>query len=209
MVETKSIVYKYPGGNPLHYPDLAVQSGEALLILGQSGCGKTTLLHLLGGLLIPIEGQIIIKGQQVNRLAAKELDKFRGKHIGFIFQRSHFVQSLTVQQNIELASYLAGIPQNSVRLKNIAGELGIAGLLHKLPAQLSQGEQQRASIARAIAHQPQVVLADEPTSSLDDSRAATVATLLQQLCAQHGAALITVTHDARLKALFKNQVQLS
>jgi putative ABC transport system ATP-binding protein len=119
------------------------------------------------------------------------------------------VQSLTVQQNIELASYLAGIPQNSVRLKNIAGELGIAGLLHKLPAQLSQGEQQRASIARAIAHQPQVVLADEPTSSLDDSRAATVATLLQQLCAQHGAALITVTHDARLKALFKNQVQLS
>ena len=209
MVETKAISYKYPAGSLIPYPDLSVQTGEALLILGQSGCGKTTLLHLLGGLLIPSDGQINIKGQDITRLGAKELDKFRGKHIGFIFQRSHFVQSLTVQENIELASYLAGIPQNNAKLKSVAGELGITGLLHKRPAQLSQGEQQRASIARAIAHQPQVVLADEPTSSLDDSRAATVATLLQQLCAQHGAALITVTHDARLKALFKNQVLLS
>lgn len=209
MVETKAISYKYPGGNLIPYPDLSVQAGKALLILGQSGCGKTTLLHLLGGLLIPSSGQITIKGQDVTRLGTKELDKFRGKHIGFIFQRSHFVQSLTVQENIELASYLAGIPQNNAKLKSVAAELGITGLLHKRPAQLSQGEQQRASIARAIAHQPQVVLADEPTSSLDDSRAATVATLLQQLCAQHGAALITVTHDARLKALFKNQVLLA
>jgi len=209
MVETKAISYKYPGGNLIPYPNLSVQTGEALLILGQSGCGKTTLLHLLGGLLIPSAGQITIKGQDLTRLGTKELDKFRGKHIGFIFQRSHFVQSLTVQENIELASYLAGIPQNNAKLKSVAAELGITGLLHKRPAQLSQGEQQRASIARAIAHHPQVVLADEPTSSLDDSRAATVATLLQQLCAQHGAALITVTHDARLKALFKNQVLLS
>ncbi|MCU0328645.1 MAG: ATP-binding cassette domain-containing protein [Chitinophagales bacterium] len=209
MVETKAISYKYPGGRLIPYPDLSVQTGEALLIIGQSGCGKTTLLHLLGGLLVPTGGQIAIKGQDITRLGAKELDKFRGKHIGFIFQRSHFVQSLTVLENIELAAYFAGIPQNTNRLKSIAGELGISGLLHKRPAQLSQGEQQRASIARAIAHQPQVVLADEPTSSLDDSRASTVATLLQQLCAQHGAALITVTHDARLKALFKNQVLLS
>lgn len=209
MIETKNLTYQYPGGKPIQFPDLTVGTGDGLLILGQSGCGKTTLLNLLGGLLKPTSGNIQIHGQEITGLSPKALDSFRGKKVGFIFQRSHFVQSLTIQENIELAAYLSGSPALSVRLKTIAAELEIANLLHKKPAQLSQGEQQRASIARAILHQPEVVLADEPTSSLDDIRAATVASLLQHLCSGQKTSLIIVTHDARIKALFNNQVLLS
>lgn len=192
----------------MQYPNLAVDAGQAMLILGKSGCGKTTLLHLLGGLQRPSEGQVFIHSQDITGLSEKKLDHFRGQHIGFIFQRSYFVQSLTVKDNILLSPYLAKKQADKAQISRLAESLGIGHLLHKLPATLSQGEQQRVSIARAIIHHPDLVLADEPTSSLDDENTAVVAGLLLQLCRENGAALVVVTHDERLKNLIAHQITL-
>jgi putative ABC transport system ATP-binding protein len=209
MISANQLTYQYAGGRSMAYPEISANSGESLLILGQSGCGKTTLLHMLGGLLRPANGSVTIKDTNIATLSDKNLDRFRGQHIGFIFQKSHFVQSLTVKDNILLAPFLAKKVTDTKRLQSLANSLGIDHLLHKLPSQLSQGEQQRVSIARAIIHQPDLVLADEPTSSLDDVNTAMVAALLQQLCHENGAALIIVTHDVRLKNLISNQITLT
>jgi putative ABC transport system ATP-binding protein len=208
MISAKQLSYQYPAGKTMVYPDIESTGGNALLILGKSGCGKTTLLHLLGGLLRPKEGQISIHGKDLTTLTEKALDQFRGQYIGFVFQKSYFVQSLTVKDNIMLAPYLAKKSGDTNRLQALAKSLGIDHLLHKLPATLSQGEQQRVSIARAIIHHPDLVLADEPTSSLDDENTATVAGLLLQLCRENGAALVVVTHDERLKSIIPNQITL-
>ncbi len=208
MISAHQLSYQYPGGRCISYPDLEATGGNPLLILGKSGCGKTTLLHLLGGLLRPKTGEIFIHGKDIVPFSEKMLDRFRGQHIGFIFQKSYFVQSLTVKDNILLAPYLAKKPEDTQRLRGLAKSLGIDHLLHKLPASLSTGEQQRVSIARAIIHHPDLVLADEPTSSLDDENTGTVARLLLQLCNQNGAALVVVTHDERLKNMIPNQVTL-
>lgn len=209
MIEVTPLTYSYPGGRTLTYPGFSVQQGEALLLLGKSGCGKTTLLHMLGGLLQPQQGTVTINGAALNGQSAKALDAFRGRHVGIVFQRSYFVQSITVKDNILLAPYFAGKKNAAAELNGLCEQLGIAHLLHKLPASLSIGEQQRANIARAIIHRPDMVLADEPTSSLDDENAATVGNLLLQLCQSYKAALVVVTHDERLKQLFAQQLTLA
>jgi ABC-type lipoprotein export system ATPase subunit len=209
MITATELSYGYAYGNMLHYPAVQVDKGASLVILGKSGCGKTTLLHMLGGLLRPHKGSVHIHGKDMSSLSEKALDKFRGQHIGFIFQKSYFIQSLSVKDNILLAPYVSNKQVETGRLKSLSEALGIAHLLHKLPANLSQGEQQRVSIARAIIHKPDLVLADEPTSSLDDDNTETVSGLLQDLCRQNDAALIIVTHDIRLKQLIPNQISLS
>lgn len=209
MIEVSGLTYSYPGGRQLQYPGFALQPGEAMLLLGPSGCGKTTLLHMLAGLLRPHSGQVSIQGTHLSSQSERALDRFRGQHIGIIFQRSYFVQSITVKDNILLAPYLAGKKSRSQDLDTLCSRLGIRHLLHKLPAQLSVGEQQRAGIARALLHKPALLLADEPTSSLDDHNAATVGQLLLDLAQQNQAALVVVTHDERLKQLFANQLTLA
>ncbi len=208
MITATELSYSYGSGQTLHYPALKVNKGEALLILGKSGCGKTTLLHMLGGLLRPSSGSIKIHDQPLAQFNDKALDFFRGQHIGLIFQKSYFIQSLSVKDNILLAPYLAKKPIEATRLEKLTKSLGISNLLHKMPASLSQGEQQRVSIARAIIHQPDLVLADEPTSSLDDDNTTSVANLLQELCRKNDAALIIVTHDERLKQLIPQKIML-
>jgi ABC-type lipoprotein export system ATPase subunit len=209
MIKATSLNYQYTAEKSLQYPDVQVDKGTSLVILGKSGCGKTTLLHMLGGLLRPQYGSVVIHGKDMSTLSEKELDLFRGQHIGFIFQKSYFIQSLSVRDNILMAPFLSGKKVDASRLDVLSKSLGIDHLMHKLPARLSQGEQQRVSIARAIVHQPDLVLADEPTSSLDDENTETVSGLLQELCRQNGAALIIVTHDIRLKQLIPNQITLS
>lgn len=178
------------------------------MITGGSGKGKTTLLHLLGGLLRPVSGEITIDTTNINALSEKELDHFRGKNIGLVLQQSHFISSLNVLENVELASWLSDKKKKTEKAQNLLEQLDLKDQLYKLPSQLSIGQQQRVSIARALINEPKLLLADEPTSSLDDENAMIVANLLSDLSKKYNAALVIVTHDQRLKERFTNIISL-
>lgn len=208
MITTDNLQFLYTKGVGFHFPDISLDKSETLLITGGSGKGKTTLLHLLGGLLRPQTGTITIEGTDIATLSKKKLDRFRGENIGLVLQQSHFVASLTVLENVVLASWLATGKQATDKAKLLLDQLGLADQMDKLAAQLSIGQQQRASIARALINSPKLLLADEPTSSLDDENAAVVAGMLSSLALQYGSALIVVTHDQRLKERFNNQITL-
>ena len=203
MLYTRNLAYAYPNGRTLRFPDMECAEGNVLLITGGSGVGKTTLLHLLAGLLKPSGGEVQVAGTAIQSLKPAAMDAFRGKHIGIIYQQSHFIAALSVKENLLLAK------KDNTRLLEISEKLGIQPLLHKKPAQLSQGEQQRASITRALIQSPQLLLADEPTASLDDDNCIAVAKLLAAQAAEQKAALLIVTHDNRLKQLFANHITLS
>ncbi len=208
MLSTHQLKFSYPGGHSFDFPDIECQKGEHLLIIGESGKGKTTLLHLLAGMLKPISGEVIIAGQPTNQLSDAALDKFRGAHVGIIFQSAHFVESLSVEDNLLLPQFLTGQPSNKSKVKEVLTRLNLASKIHQKPYRLSVGEQQRAAIARAVMNNPEVILADEPTSALDDKNATEVIALLEEQAKATGASLIIVTHDKRLKDHFPKQVQL-
>ncbi|NDI97663.1 ATP-binding cassette domain-containing protein [Flavobacterium sp. LaA7.5] len=209
MISTRNIQFSYGKGTEFNFPDIIAQRGETLLITGGSGKGKTTLLHLLGGLLKPQSGEIRIEDTNLPTLSDKKLDSFRGKNIGLVLQQSYFVESLNVEENVVLASWLATGRQAVQKARQLLEQLGLKDQMHKLPSQLSIGQQQRASIARALINEPKLLLADEPTSSLDDENAFIVADMLSGLAKQYGTALVIVTHDQRLKDRFSNQITLS
>ena len=208
MLSVQDLEFAYPGGKGIRFPDFSCKKGEHWLLLGQSGKGKTTLLHLLGGLLSVQKGSIRIGDTDLKNLKRSEMDRFRGQHIGIIFQRSHFVRSLTVGENLALARALAGLPAQWDRIRLLLDQLGLAEKLHAKPDALSQGEQQRVAIARAIINRPAVILADEPTSALDDGNTAEVIRLLEEEARMVDATLLVVTHDTRLKTHFPHQIQL-
>jgi lipoprotein-releasing system ATP-binding protein len=208
MISTKNIRFSYGKATNFTFPDIAALRGESLLITGGSGKGKTTLLHLLGGLLRPQLGEITIENTNLRELSDKKLDHFRGKNIGLVLQQSYFVASLTVLENVVLASWLATGRQATDKAKQLLDQLDLKEQMSKLPSQLSIGQQQRVSIARALINEPKLLLADEPTSSLDDDNAYIVADMLSALAKQYGTALIIVTHDQRLKDRFPNQISL-
>lgn len=192
----------------LRFPDIECGKGEHWLLLGQSGSGKTTLLHLLGGLLTTKNGSVNVAGTDLKTLSTAALDKYRGKHIGIIFQKSHFVKSLTVEENLMLAQQLAGVKINRNRITELLNHLNVGDKLKSKPDRLSQGEQQRVAIARAIVNQPDVILADEPTSALDDTNCNEVIALLEREAKAVGATLLVVTHDGRLKERFEKRIHL-
>lgn len=208
MIETKNLAFSYPG---LHFkfPNIFCAKGEVLLVTGSSGKGKTTLLHLLGGLQQPSSGNISIDGTEITTLSTSKLDQFRGAQIGIIFQQPHFIASLNMLQNLELSSSLANKKIDSNKAKLLLEQLSIADQTFKKPSRLSQGQLQRASIARAMMNQPSVLLADEPTSSLDDANCEVVANLLAEQASKNNAALVIVTHDQRLKQMFHQTIELS
>jgi ABC-type lipoprotein export system ATPase subunit len=208
MISTSNITFSYNKDQIFHMPDLYCEAGNTILITGDSGKGKTTYLHILGGLLQPTTGTIEINKENMLALSEKKLDKFRGKNIGIVFQKSHFVSALTVLENLEMASWLATGKKNSVRAKRLLEQLDVANQANKLPSQLSIGQQQRVSIARALMNEPKVLLADEPTSSLDDKNAEKVIELLTSLSKEYKAALVIVTHDSRIKEKFINKITL-
>lgn len=208
MLQTQNLSFKYPNGPRFSFPDLEVGSGKVLLVLGRSGVGKTTLLHLLAGLMLPQSGAISVDGKLLGLLSGSSLDRFRGKNIGIIFQQPLFVRSVNVMQNLLLARSLAGLPGNEELVKQLLTELDIANKVNNQPDELSIGERQRASIARAVITQPKIVLADEPTSALDDENCDRVANLLEETVLGNGASLIIVTHDHRLKNRFVNRIEL-
>ncbi|MFY8068966.1 MAG: ABC transporter ATP-binding protein [Flavobacterium sp.] len=208
MISTKNLRFSYSKDQEFIFPDLYCEAGSTLLITGDSGKGKTTYLHLLAGLLQPKSGEIIIDKTDLVSLSEKKTDRYRGKNIGVVFQKSYFIAALTVLENLQMASWLATGKKHTKRAKKLLEQLGIENQASKLPAQLSIGQQQRVSIARALMNEPKVLLADEPTSSLDDKNAANVIELLTFLSKEYKAALLIVTHDNRIKEKFINKITL-
>lgn len=209
MLQTQNVSYTYPGGTPLTFPDVACGHNEHWLLLGQSGTGKTTFLHLLGGLLTPGEGSVSVSNTDLTQLSQSRRDKFRGQQIGIIFQEAHFVRALTVGENLQLAQKLAGHSPDKARVRELLDRLGLANKINRKPDQLSVGERQRVAIARALVNKPAVILADEPTSALDDENCQEVATLLEEQANLAEATLLIVTHDHRLQERFEKQIVLS
>ncbi|GHB85249.1 ABC transporter ATP-binding protein [Persicitalea jodogahamensis] len=208
MIASHGLTFSYSPQKKFAFPDLHCAEREALLILGQSGSGKTTLLHLLALLLTPASGEITLNGRSLRNLSAHQAGQVRAQQIGIIYQRAHFVSSLSVLDNILLANYLADKKQEKNKAAQLAEQLGFAEHLFKKPNQLSQGEQQRVSIARSLMNDPALILADEPTASLDDENCHKVVNLLKEQSHSIGASLIVVTHDQRLKEAFGEWVTL-
>ncbi|GHE52012.1 MULTISPECIES: ABC transporter ATP-binding protein [Roseivirga] len=209
MIIINDLAFGYASHKVLSIPQLQVEEGKHLLILGASGSGKTTLLHILGGLLAPQEGTVRIGQTDLYRLSGAQRDKYRGQNIGLIFQKAHLISALSVQDNLLLAQYLAGMAQDRGRVKEVLTSLGLADKLYKKVKALSQGEQQRVTIARALLNRPRVILADEPTASLDDTNAHKVIDLLKSQAEQNNASLLIATHDQRVKDQFELQLNLA
>lgn len=208
MLQTKGIQFQYKNGPSFSFPDLTCEEKGRLLILGESGKGKTTLLHLISGLLQPSSGEVRIQNTNTSSLSGAALDKFRGKNVGIVFQTAHFVESLTVIDNLILPQFLTGSTITKEKAMNILERLGLKEKASRMPSKLSVGEAQRVAIARAIINNPALILADEPTSALDDKNAQEVIQLLEEQAAATGAALVIVTHDQRLKDHFNHHVTL-
>jgi putative ABC transport system ATP-binding protein len=186
-------------------PDLELQRDEHCVLLGPSGSGKTTLLHILAGILRPSEGRVFLDGEDLFAPACG--DPARAARIGVVPQKLHLLASLTALDNVRLAQQLIGRRDDAAAL-TLLRQLGLETCRHALPARLSAGEQQRVAIARAVINTPRLVLADEPTSSLDDAAAAAATGLLLDAARSHRALLVVATHDSRIRHHFARVVEL-
>ncbi|TAD99015.1 MAG: ATP-binding cassette domain-containing protein [Bacteroidetes bacterium] len=204
MFSIQNIKHQYQSQNVLTVENWQVLQGQQWLLKGNSGSGKTTLLHILAGLLTASEGNIEVLGKNLKPLSNQEKDKFRGKNIGFIFQKPHLIKTLNVIENLLLAQYMANVKQDKNKAVQIAEQLNIKHLVHKFPSELSQGEAQRVGIARAMLNDPKLILADEPTASLDDLNCKKVVELILAQAKQQNASLVISTHDSRLTNFFEH-----
>lgn len=202
ILATQSLTYQYPSGKELHFNDFSCSLGNNLLVLGKSGSGKTSLLHLLSGILSPSAGEVSYDEVLLGRLKPGEKDLFRGRNIGMIFQKHFFIQGISIMENIKAACFLGGSQPDTTYIDNMLKQLDIQQLAHKKPDQLSEGEQQRFSIARAMANKPSWILADEPTSSLDDDNCNNFLALMNLSFQEKPVSWIIATHDNRLKSHF-------
>ena len=181
-----------------------VRRGEAVAIMGPSGCGKTTLLNLLGGVDRPTTGRILIEGQDLTRMNERALEKHRLLRVGFVFQFFNLIPSITAIENLELPMVMAGVRESECRTRatKLLDLVGLASKGQKLPEELSGGEQQRVAVALALANDPALILADEPTGNLDSTNAAVIANLLKSLAVEHGKTVIMVSHDPKMVEIF-------
>jgi putative ABC transport system ATP-binding protein len=200
VIQTRGLHYSYPGGPDLAFADVDVAQGGALLVQGRSGAGKSTWLALVAGLLTARGGQVLVAGQDVAALARGQRDAWRGRTIGLLPQKLHLSDALSVERNLALAYFAAGLPGDRAAIRDALSALDVAALAQRRPAQLSGGQAQRVALARAILLQPKVLLADEPTASLDDAAADAALALLQASAQRCGATLVIATHDARVRA---------
>ena len=208
MFELRDLRHAYNGTEVLRVDAFAAAQGEHWLVLGPSGSGKSTLLHILAGLLKPTHGVAIVASQRLNDLKPAELDRFRGQHIGIVLQQLHLVPSLTVEKNVLLAQYLAGVAQDRARVAEVLQSLDLGDKAQAHPHELSHGQAQRVAVARAVVNRPALVLADEPTSNLDDVRCMQALELLESQARACGATLLIATHDHRITSRIPNQMRL-
>ena len=176
-----------------------VRTGEAVAIMGPSGCGKTTLLNLLGGVDRPTTGTILIDGKDLTQMSERDLEKHRLLKVGFVFQFFNLIPSITAFENLELPMVMAGVPEATCRerARKLLGLVGLEGKGQKRPEELSGGEQQRVAVALALANDPALILADEPTGNLDTTNAMAIAKLLRSLSTEYGKTVIMVSHDPK------------
>jgi len=209
MIHVKNLRHQHGERIVLRVPEWSVGAGERSLVIGPSGSGKSTLLHILAGLARPSSGEVSIYQKKITSYRGNELDRWRGATVGIVLQALHLVSHLTVRANLRLAQYLAHLPQDDKAVDEALAALGVAAKASSRPDELSQGERQRVAIARAVVNGPKLLLADEPTSSLDDAAAALALDLLLGEAERHGATLVVATHDARIKAKFRDRLELA
>ncbi|MBB4914879.1 putative ABC transport system ATP-binding protein [Streptosporangium saharense] len=180
---------------------LEVPQGQTLAVMGPSGCGKSTLLHLLGGLERPTGGEVWMAGRRIDTLSERALARMRRRSVGFVFQAFHLVEELSAAENVELPALLAGCSRRQARRRAslLLEQVGLSGRARHLPSQLSGGQRQRVAVARALANDPLVVLADEPTGNLDTAATLDVLRIFEDLRSA-GQTLVIVTHDERVAA---------
>jgi putative ABC transport system ATP-binding protein len=200
VISTRALRYRYPAGPELSFEDVQVPQGSALLLQGRSGAGKSTWLALAAGLLTATSGEVEVAGQALSQLPPAARDRWRGRTLGFLPQKLHLSEALTVHGNLALPFFAAGLPQDDEAIARALDALGVAGLAQRKPSHLSGGQAQRVALARAILLQPKVILADEPTASLDDEAASDALRLLQESAARCNATLVIATHDARVRS---------
>lgn len=197
LVQLKDVVKEYGSGEALFkavdHVNFEIEEGEFVVILGQSGAGKSTILNMLGGMDVPTSGSVIVDGCDVAKMNDKQLGKYRADKIGFIFQFYNLIPSLTSYENIALVK---SIVKNARDPEELLALVRLSGCRNKFPAQMSGGEQQRVSIARALAKNPKILLGDEPTGALDSETGVIVLELLQKLCKEEKRTVILVTHNA-------------
>lgn len=198
MIQTRALRYQYPAGPALVFADLDVPRGETVLLSGKSGAGKSTWLALVAGLLGPSSGEVVVADQSLAALPRAARDRWRGRTVGFLPQKLHLSEALTVQGNLELAYFAAGLTRDDEAICRTLEALGVGELARRKPAQLSGGQAQRVALARSLLLKPHVILADEPTASLDDDAARAALALLQQGAASCDATLVIATHDQRV-----------
>lgn len=202
MVVLKDVSKIYRTGvkefHALKHMDVSIEKGSFVVILGPSGAGKSTLLHLIGGMDIPTSGQVIIDGEDISLYNENKLSDYRARSVGFIFQFYNILPTLTVFENVEMVRDVAKNPLDS---REALRQVGLLEHEHKFPNQLSGGEQQRVSIARAVAKNPKILLCDEPTGALDSDTGAEVLQLLQNQCRKEGHTVIIVTHNTLISEI--------
>ena len=216
IVELKDIFKSYSEGednprrNILDSFNLLINFDESISIVGPSGCGKTTLLNILGTLDKPDSGEVIFKGELVTHMNDDQLSKLRAEKIGFIFQSHYLLPQISVIENVILPTLAVNRKQNNSIIfdeaENLLSQVGLKKQAHKFPSQLSGGEKQRVAIVRSLINKPNLVLADEPTGSLDKSRGEDIIDLLKSLCVNNQTSLVVVTHDVEIASQMKRRL---
>lgn len=211
MITISDIHHSYGDLQVLKGIDLTIDRGEIVSIVGPSGAGKSTLLQIMGSLQRPCQGSVVIDGEDIYRLKDSALARFRNKNIGFVFQFHQLLPEFTLEENIALPALIGGTSrkQSLARARELMEYLGIASRATHRPAQLSGGEQQRAAVARALVNKPMVVMADEPSGSLDSHNRTELHRLFSELRRDMGQTFVIVTHDAELASIADRRVTMS
>jgi putative ABC transport system ATP-binding protein len=209
MLKWTDISYAYPNSAEISFPNAAIEKGTENLIIGPSGCGKSTLMNIIAGLIQPDKGSVVLDNEDIYSLGLAQRDKFRGQKMGIIFQSSHFMQSLTLKENMRLSQKLGKAQKGHAEIDRVLEMVGLEKHMKKKLSEMSVGEQQRASIARAVLSEPSVILADEPTSALDDQNCIAVLNLLRSVAQEYNSSLLIITHDQRLKGEVESKIELS